>query len=127
MGLFNAIEDDSNVYMLYNLFFFYFQDGNVIYQKNKIIDPLPPVDHDDIEYEKFNKNFLVEHSDVANLMSFQVNELRHKLGIKVGLIHSGQIVQFQVIIRIYSEIFFGAHSYVFMFVIMVPGPIIERV
>ena len=88
---------------------------------------MPPVDHDDIEYEKFNKNFLVEHSDVANLMSFQVNELRHKLGIKVGLIYSGRMVQFQVIKRIYSEIFFGAHSHVFMCVIMVPGPIFERV
>ena len=55
----------------------------MIYHKNKIIDPLPPVDHHDIDYEKFNKNFLEEHPDVANLMEFQVNELRHKLGIKV--------------------------------------------
>ena len=88
---------------------------------------MPPVDHDDIEYEKFNKNFLVEHSDVANLMSFQVNELRHKLGIKVGLIHSGQMVQYHDMITIYSVITYGIRCYVFMCVIMVPGPIFERV
>lgn len=60
------------------------QEGNVIYQKSKIIDPLPPVDHHDIDYESFNKNFLVEHSDVAVLTEQQVSGLRHKLGIKVG-------------------------------------------
>ena len=56
----------------------------MIYHKNKIIDPLPAVDHHEIDYEKFNKNFLEEHSDVANLTEYQVKELRNKLGIKVG-------------------------------------------
>ncbi|XP_067935351.1 ATP-dependent RNA helicase DDX42-like [Watersipora subatra] len=62
----------------------YDEDGNVIYHKNKVIDPLPPVDHHDIDYEKFSKNFLEEHSDVACLTEQQVNSLRSKLGIRVS-------------------------------------------
>ena len=60
------------------------QDGNVIYHRSKVIDPLPPLDHHEIDYESFNKNFLVEHEDVARLADGQVEELRRKLGIKVN-------------------------------------------
>lgn len=74
----------AGVYMEDDEIVEYDEDGNVIYHKSKIIDPLPPIDHHDIEYEKFNKNFLEEHSDVASLSEHQVNELRHKLGIKVS-------------------------------------------
>ena len=48
-----------------------------------MIDPLPPVDHDDIDYEKFTKNFYEEHQEIGMLMEGQVNELRTKLGIRV--------------------------------------------
>ena len=36
----------------------YDADGNLIVpEKSKIIDPLPPINHSQIEYEKFEKNF----------------------------------------------------------------------
>lgn len=56
----------------------------MIYHKSKVIDPLPPVDHYDIDYEPFTKNFLEEHSDVAALNPQQVDDLRRKLGIRVS-------------------------------------------
>ena len=49
----------------------------------QIIDPLPPVDHWEIEYQKFNKNFYEEHEDIAKLTESEVQELRQKLGIRV--------------------------------------------
>jgi len=70
---------------------------------------LPPIDHHDIEYEKFNKNFLEEHSDVASLSEHQVNELRHKLGIKV---RSGT-----VLVQCFN-LQFVFKNYVFIFIYM---------
>lgn len=49
----------------------------------QIIDPLPPVDHSDIDYGPFVKNFYVEHEDIAKLQPNEVDELRKKLGIRV--------------------------------------------
>ena len=50
----------------------------------QIIDPLPPIDHSEIEYEPFNKNFYEEHEEIANLSQQEVNDLRNKLGLRVS-------------------------------------------
>ena len=49
----------------------------------QIIDPLPEIDHSDIDYEPFNKNFYEEHPEIQSLTQEQVAELRNKLGIRV--------------------------------------------
>lgn len=62
----------------------YDADGNPIApSKKRFIDPLPPVDHSEIEYKPFEKNFYVLHEDILKLTKVQKDELRHKLGIKV--------------------------------------------
>lgn len=48
-----------------------------------MIEPLPPVDHSQIEYEKFEKNFYQEHAEIDKLTKEQVDDLRRKLNIKV--------------------------------------------
>ena len=53
------------------------------YEKSKIIDPLPPIDHTLIEYDNFEKNFYEEHEEIKNLSQQEVDELRQTLGIKV--------------------------------------------
>ena len=50
----------------------------------KIIDPLPPIDHSDIDYEPFERNFYQEHEEIKALTNDQVDELRRTLGIRVG-------------------------------------------
>ncbi|KAK2145515.1 hypothetical protein LSH36_677g04026 [Paralvinella palmiformis] len=50
----------------------------------QIIDPLPPLDHSEIDYVKFNKNFYEEHEDIRNLLYPQIQDLREKLGIRVS-------------------------------------------
>ncbi|KAK7010200.1 ATP-dependent RNA helicase DDX42, partial [Biomphalaria glabrata] len=62
----------------------YDSDGNPIMQRKKIIDPLPPIDHSEMSYEAFERNFYVPHKDIESLTADQVEELRHKLGIKVS-------------------------------------------
>ncbi|KRY42175.1 ATP-dependent RNA helicase DDX42 [Trichinella spiralis] len=61
----------------------YDEEGNPIYKKCKYIDPLPPIDHSKIDYEPFEKNFYIEHADIAKLTQPQVNELREKMDLKV--------------------------------------------
>ncbi|CAL1266623.1 unnamed protein product [Larinioides sclopetarius] len=62
----------------------YDEDGNPIAPpKSKYIDPLPPIDHSEIEYTDFEKNFFEEHEDIAKLTPFEVEQLRNKSGIKV--------------------------------------------
>ncbi|GFY76793.1 ATP-dependent RNA helicase DDX42 [Trichonephila inaurata madagascariensis] len=62
----------------------YDEDGNPIAPvKSKFIDPLPAIDHSEIEYSDFEKNFYEEHEEIAKLTPFEVEELRNKLGIKV--------------------------------------------
>jgi hypothetical protein len=56
----------------------------IVPEKNKIIDPLPPIDHTLIEYENFEKNFYDEHEEIKNLSQSEVDELRKTLGIKVN-------------------------------------------
>ena len=50
----------------------------------QIIDPLPPIDHSDIDYEPFERNFYQEHEEIKALTNDQVDELRRTLGIRVG-------------------------------------------
>ncbi|KAJ8314337.1 hypothetical protein KUTeg_008898 [Tegillarca granosa] len=61
----------------------YDSDGNPIYNQ-KIIDPLPPIDHSEIDYLPFVKNFYEEHEDIASLDTKMVEDLRKKLGIRVS-------------------------------------------
>ena len=49
----------------------------------QIIDPLPPIDHSEIDYTPFEKNFYIEPPDISALDTNQVNELRRTLGIRV--------------------------------------------
>ncbi|KXJ79862.1 ATP-dependent RNA helicase DDX42 [Aedes albopictus] len=63
----------------------YDEDGNPIPPpKKREIDPLPPIDHSEIDYDKFEKNFYNPHEDIANLSATKTNELRNKLGVRVS-------------------------------------------
>lgn len=63
----------------------YDDDGNPIAPpKKKDIDPLPPIDHSEIQYDPFEKNFYNVHEEISNLDKHQVQELRNTLGIKVS-------------------------------------------
>lgn len=63
----------------------YDSDGNPIpAEKSKIIDPLPPIDHTDIDYDPFVRNFYVEHEEIKALTAGQVDDLRRTLGIRVS-------------------------------------------
>eukprot|EP00795_Rhopilema_esculentum_P014288 gene14288-5323_t len=62
----------------------YDSDGNPIPpEKSKMIEPLPPIDHSEIDYKNFDRNFYEEHSEIAALSRSDVEALRKKLGIKV--------------------------------------------
>lgn len=61
----------------------YDEEGNPIYKKVKYIDPLPAVDHSQITYPPFSKNFYIEHEEIAALNYLQVKDLRGKLNVKV--------------------------------------------
>jgi len=61
----------------------YDSDDNMIVQKNKDIEPLPPVNHDEIDYPKFEKNFYKEHPDIAILSDEQINQIRKDLDMWV--------------------------------------------
>lgn len=63
----------------------YDEDGNPIAPaKKRFIDPLPPIDHSEIKYQPFEKNFYVMHEEIAAMNKTAKDELRHKLGIKVS-------------------------------------------
>ncbi|XP_012540586.1 ATP-dependent RNA helicase DDX42 [Monomorium pharaonis] len=63
----------------------YDEDGNPIAPpKKKEIDPLPPIDHSEIEYEPFEKNFYNVHEEIASLNKQQIDDLKKTLGIKVS-------------------------------------------
>ncbi|XP_070585126.1 ATP-dependent RNA helicase DDX42 isoform X2 [Erythrolamprus reginae] len=62
----------------------YDSDGNPIAPSKKIIDPLPPIDHSEIEYPPFEKNFYEEHEEITSLTPQQIVELRHKLNLRVS-------------------------------------------
>uniref|UniRef100_A0A3B4VMB1 ATP-dependent RNA helicase DDX42 n=1 Tax=Seriola dumerili TaxID=41447 RepID=A0A3B4VMB1_SERDU len=63
----------------------YDSDGNPIAAATKkIIMPLPPIDHSEIDYSPFEKNFYNEHEELSNLTGTQVLELRQKLNLRVS-------------------------------------------
>ncbi|CAF1162373.1 unnamed protein product [Didymodactylos carnosus] len=63
----------------------YDDDGNLILpEKSKYIDPLPPIDHSEITYLPFVKNFYVEHEEIKKLTNDQVEALRLKHGVNVA-------------------------------------------
>ncbi|XP_053308958.1 ATP-dependent RNA helicase DDX42 isoform X2 [Spea bombifrons] len=63
----------------------YDSDGNPIAPTTKrIIDPLPPIDHSEIEYPPFEKNFYEEHEEITSQTPQQIVELRHKLNMRVS-------------------------------------------
>ncbi|XP_026205741.1 ATP-dependent RNA helicase DDX42 isoform X2 [Anabas testudineus] len=63
----------------------YDSDGNPIASTTKkIIMPLPPIDHSEIDYPPFEKNFYNEHEELSSLTGTQVMELRHKLNLRVS-------------------------------------------
>ncbi|KAI8516128.1 ATP-dependent RNA helicase ddx42 [Branchiostoma belcheri] len=63
----------------------YDEDGNpIVPEKSKIIDPLPPIDHSEIDYPNFERNFYEEHGDISKLSPAEVNELRRKLDIRIS-------------------------------------------
>ena len=63
----------------------YDEDGNpIVPMKSKYIDPLPPINHDEITYKPYKRNFYIEHTDIQGLSPVQVIDLQQKLGIKVA-------------------------------------------
>ncbi|XP_061556254.1 ATP-dependent RNA helicase DDX42 isoform X1 [Phycodurus eques] len=63
----------------------YDSDGNPIAPvTKKIIMPLPPIDHSEIDYPPFEKNFYNEHEELSSLTGTQVVELRQKLNLRVS-------------------------------------------
>lgn len=45
---------------------------------------MPKIDHSEIEYMDFEKNFYEEHEEITNLQPDEVEQLRYKVGIKVS-------------------------------------------
>ena len=63
----------------------YDADGNPITPlRPKYIDPLPKINHNEISYDAFEKNFYAEHPDISSLSNIQVIDLQHKLNVKVS-------------------------------------------
>lgn len=64
----------------------YDKDGNIISvsRQKKEVEPLPPINHSDIEYKPFQKAFYQEHVEINKLTPEQGNELRSKLEITVS-------------------------------------------
>ena len=63
----------------------YDADSNPIApEKNKDIDPLPAIDHSQIAYQTFARNFYEEHPDTVGLFKIQVIDLQQKLNVKVS-------------------------------------------
>ena len=52
-------------------------------EKDKHIDPLPPIDHSLVKYHQFEKNFYEEHEDISALSNIQSIDLQQKINIKV--------------------------------------------
>ncbi len=53
---------------------------NWLFNFAKTIDPLLPIDHSQINYEKFEKNFYEEHEEIQSLSASEIDSLREALG-----------------------------------------------
>lgn len=63
----------------------YDEEGNPIAPpKSKYIDPLPSIDHAQIDYAHYERSFYVPHPDISGLSPIQVIDLQQKLGIRVS-------------------------------------------
>ena len=63
----------------------YDDNGNpIIPESAKVIDPLPPVDHSEIDYPSFTKNFYDEDESIKVLSKADLVSLRKKLSIKIS-------------------------------------------
>src|SRR5690606_36327491 len=51
--------------------------------KKKSIEPLPPIDHSKIEYEKIEKNFYNEAEEVSAMNPLEINKIRKEKDIRV--------------------------------------------
>lgn len=61
-------------------------DGDLDFEqlgKKKHIEPLAPIDHSQLRYEEFTRNFYTEHEEIAALSVQQVDKIRKDLQIKV--------------------------------------------
>ena len=62
----------------------YDSDGNPIPpEKSKVVVPLPQVDHEEITYAKFERNFYEEHPDITKLTAQEVHDIRATFDLKV--------------------------------------------
>lgn len=62
----------------------YDSDGNpIVPERSKVIDPLPPIDHSEIDYPAFSKDFYVEHPEISALSQQEVKDTCKKLGVRV--------------------------------------------
>ncbi|CAG8456430.1 2814_t:CDS:10 [Dentiscutata erythropus] len=59
-------------------------DNPIVEQKRKDIEPLPAVDHSQIEYPEIEKFFYEEHLDIAGLSDERVKEIRRELDMHVS-------------------------------------------
>jgi ATP-dependent RNA helicase DDX42 len=58
-------------------------DDNPLFQRTKVIESLPPLDHSQISYPPIQKNLWKEHAEVSSLSSEEVAEYRKRYEIKV--------------------------------------------
>ena len=61
-----------------------FDDDDEDGRKKRNIGPLAALDHSQIKYDEFNKNFYEEASDIAKMKEDEVNKLRKELEIQVS-------------------------------------------
>lgn len=62
----------------------YDSDDNPIVADRKKIEPIAPLDHSEIDYEAFNKDFYEEKPSISGMTELEVGEYRNSLGIRVS-------------------------------------------
>lgn len=62
----------------------YDSDDNAVVLDKKKIEPIPALDHSEIDYEPFNKDFYEEDPSISGMSYQEVTAYRQSLGIKVS-------------------------------------------
>ncbi|XP_059311790.1 DEAD-box ATP-dependent RNA helicase 24 [Lycium ferocissimum] len=62
----------------------YDSDDNPIVVDKKKIEPIPALEHSEIDYEPFNKDFYEEKPSISGMSDVEVNEYRTSLAIRVS-------------------------------------------